>query len=560
MNIKYWIVGSLFYGLQGCTDENASKRAQNFFNTPTFIQATVKFPQLLEQNWDRQTRMQWWYSPIGARVMPYSWFLALEKSDSTTLVRSSENLEHYRFIAGPKDPELNPDGLPIGFVNDVDLLTETQYLGVNCAVCHTGKMRYQGHEFLLEGAPAHQDFDLFMTEIAVALQKTVDDKDKFNRFTRKVLGFRPAQDEISSLKTRLLNTSIKMGERMMVNHPTLANGYGRLDVADILANEFSVFALGLQENKTPVNAPVSYPVLWNTPQQHRLQWTAATVNTGMGLLVHNVSKMLGLFANLHLAEIHNEDASAIDFKHTLNIAKLEALQNHLGSLASPIWPEQILPALDPAKYLPGKTLYAELCIDCHKLPPQRTTNAAVEDITVPQSKIGTDALAADNVASVKVKTGRLAQPDSSNPMRLGTEAFAFELVQYSALAVINQNLQHSELARATIEKQAQETKIHCTIAAQTRPCFTLPSYKARPLNGVWASAPYLHNGSVANLWQLLQSPAQRLTKFNVGSWEFDPVNVGYVTEQVNDSTELNTAIPGNSNAGHDYGTALSNEL
>ena len=53
-------------------------------------------------------------------------------------------------------------------------------------------------------------------------------------------------------------------------------------------------------------------------------------------------------------------------------------------------------------------------------------------------------------------------------------------------------------------------------------------YKARPLNGIWATAPYLHNASVRTLYQLLLPAEQREKTFNLGSKEFDPVNVGYV--------------------------------
>src|SRR5262249_31378209 len=64
----------------------------------------------------------------------------------------------------------------------------------------------------------------------------------------------------------------------------------------------------------------------------------------------------------------------------------------------------------------------------------------------------------------------------------------------------------------------------------------LMAYKARPLDGIWATAPYLHNGSVPNLNALLTPPAQRPSEFYVGTRVYDPVNVGYRTDQ---------AAPGN---------------
>jgi hypothetical protein len=85
--------------------------------------------------------------------------------------------------------------------------------------------------------------------------------------------------------------------------------------------------------------------------------------------------------------------------------------------------------------------------------------------------------------------------------------------------------------------------------------FDPESYKARPLNGIWATAPYLHNGSVPNLAQLLLPPAQRIKQFYVGSREFDPAHVGFITSQTSGAYLYDTTVAGNSNSGHDYGTA-----
>ncbi|MGF1751120.1 di-heme-cytochrome C peroxidase [Vibrio cionasavignyae] len=82
-------------------------------------------------------------------------------------------------------------------------------------------------------------------------------------------------------------------------------------------------------------------------------------------------------------------------------------------------------------------------------------------------------------------------------------------------------------------------------------------YKARPLNGIWATAPYLHNGSVLSLMELLTPPKERLKTFYVGSRELDPVNVGFVNEQTEHSSLFDTSLLGNNNQGHVYGTQLS---
>ena len=97
-----------------------------------------------------------------------------------------------------------------------------------------------------------------------------------------------------------------------------------------------------------------------------------------------------------------------------------------------------------------------------------------------------------------------------------------------------------------------------------------------PCTGIWATPPYLHNGSVPTLYDLLLPPAQRPISFLVGTREFDPEKVGYVTDATNAqyqtprSAQENTftfrtrdaggnMVPGNSNAGHDYGNASLTE-
>ena len=54
-------------------------------------------------------------------------------------------------------------------------------------------------------------------------------------------------------------------------------------------------------------------------------------------------------------------------------------------------------------------------------------------------------------------------------------------------------------------------------------------YLARPLNGIWWTGPYLHNGSVPTLYDLLH-PDQRPAKFKTGGREFDPVKIGYQSD------------------------------
>jgi hypothetical protein len=90
-----------------------------------------------------------------------------------------------------------------------------------------------------------------------------------------------------------------------------------------------------------------------------------------------------------------------------------------------------------------------------------------------------------------------------------------------------------------------------------------PGYANSPLDGIWLRAPYLHNGSVPNLWELLKPEKERVGSFYRGDDVYDPKDVGFVsTVAEQDSRKFflfNTQVPGNGNGGHTgpgYGTDL----
>jgi hypothetical protein len=87
-------------------------------------------------------------------------------------------------------------------------------------------------------------------------------------------------------------------------------------------------------------------------------------------------------------------------------------------------------------------------------------------------------------------------------------------------------------------------------------------YTNTPIDGIWARAPYLHNGSVPTLWDLLQPPEKRPATFFTGYDVYDRVNVGFVTtgaQAQRQGWKYDTGVAGNSNSGHTYGTTLSDE-
>ncbi len=83
------------------------------------------------------------------------------------------------------------------------------------------------------------------------------------------------------------------------------------------------------------------------------------------------------------------------------------------------------------------------------------------------------------------------------------------------------------------------------------PIPALGAYKANPAEGMWASPPFLHNGSVPSLYELLLPAGERSKRFFVGR-EFDPVRVGVDTTGNSGKFLYDTALVGNSNAGHSF--------
>jgi hypothetical protein len=88
-------------------------------------------------------------------------------------------------------------------------------------------------------------------------------------------------------------------------------------------------------------------------------------------------------------------------------------------------------------------------------------------------------------------------------------------------------------------------------------------YVSVPLDGLWLRAPYLHNGSVPSLTDLLLPQSERPTSFWRGNDLYDPERVGFITSwpgEERNGTYFDTSLPGNSNAGHLYGTTLSADM
>ena len=125
----------------------------------------------------------------------------------------------------------------------------------------------------------------------------------------------------------------------------------------------------------------------------------------------------------------------------------------------------------------------------------------------------------------------------------------------------------SEIIKALKQRSNDSTALYGLLvedglnsSAKNLPCLEVLQeavYKARPLDGIWATGPYLHNGSVVSIRSLLKPVPEREKTFTTGSIELDLVNIGYKNETTVNTFLFDTTLPSNSNSGHEYGTGLS---
>jgi hypothetical protein len=137
-----------------------------------------------------------------------------------------------------------------------------------------------------------------------------------------------------------------------------------------------------------------------------------------------------------------------------------------------------------------------------------------------------------------------------------------------AMSVVGSILQHVVPFAATAEVQAPPSASATAMksnALRLKGVFRTPplrnAYESRVLQGIWATAPYLHNGSVPTLAELLKPAAERVSTFRLGP-AYDRDNVGLAAEQTMfnytlQTTDCSDRNSGNSRCGHEYGTQLS---
>ncbi len=274
--------------------------------------------------------------------------------------------------------------------------------------------------------------------------------------------------------------------------------------------------------------------------------TTNAVVFGMGLMNARDSRLNLLFAPPKVFVNHDMDAPPwwYFFKRPAMYIDGFAMKGHRGLMQFTLVPENgpdfyrkheddfrdvlaYITSLRPPKYPGpidqtlaghGKSLFVKNCAQCHGTYGDEWTYL---NVRVPLDEIGTD------------------------PVRL------------------------TALTEAGRKKYADSWFAHAG-EADAQPTITAPDgYVAPPLDGIWASAPYLHNGSVPTLWHLLH-PDRRPVVWRPVSAGMDKEKVGLTIEQVSEvpaevddmvfrRSFFDTRQFGKSGAGHTFPDVLSEQ-
>lgn len=589
----------LFTGSVGCRDSAPPP-------VPELSQPTAG-----RVGWSAAERSEFYHLDEGSEVFPLTWFLSLESESGSGLFAA--NLQRFGFIPDPVGPS-NPHGLPVGITaaQTRDLrFAGVEMVGVNCAACHVNEMVINGTAVRLDGAGGRANISAFYGGLATTTVATVRSPMKFLAFldrlrsretstllpapeaARSASAFRALPDggltkspsafdaQLQTALVTAIEAEMKLPTQEIPGSLTLKPGAGQVSAAaavraamsreltgsavarrlptvtgeasilatgdpDVRASAAAIFtdalttlrllkarvafivrlaeqaggettppgfgridAFGGARNllfdghRRPTTAPVSYPHLWNFERISWLHWDANTTS----VLERNIGQSLGLGAVLDRAT----------FASTVSVLNLHRLEQLAKQIKPPRWAEVAGP-VDEGRAAQGAELFRAHCASCHasetesELDVILTDRKRAENFAEPVGTVANNEAIADLVAKIKVR------------------AFDDKGLSSEQRAILN--------GREAVWRVTRK-------------------YAGRPLVAPWATAPFLHNNSVPTLADLLLPPEQRPPQFFVGSSQFDSDKLGIITADGPGHFNFDTKQPGNSNAGHNFGTGLS---
>jgi hypothetical protein len=165
-------------------------------------------PECLGQGWSNNDRTFFYTTSQGLQLMPYDWFLVLERPCSNVLFRVDSLTRFGRLAFADRS---NPDGLPLGFVKDSG---ETgDWLGMTCAACHSAQMKFAGKTLQMDGGPTDADMWAFISELGAALAETASSDAKFQAFADRLRGLSKTVPARTCRRSPIISSSSSLPAR-----------------------------------------------------------------------------------------------------------------------------------------------------------------------------------------------------------------------------------------------------------------------------------------------------------------------------------------------------------
>ena len=202
----------------------------------------------------RELARTWYFTPQGSHLLDFDVFMSIPSASDQALAvfRPSEprivRVPLLGQLPGGRRQGRTPEhrGLPIGVVKDTrgeghtplakhaqDLTRD--YVGLTCAACHTGDLRYNGERFLIHAGQSNLDYERFISDLNAAVSKAVQDPKGtgyFSRMSAKGVDEKTATSRLAAAKQRMDG----LRDRGQVPAGREA-GPGRIDAVGHILNE-----------------------------------------------------------------------------------------------------------------------------------------------------------------------------------------------------------------------------------------------------------------------------------------------------------------------------------
>jgi hypothetical protein len=564
-------------------------------------------------------REDYYHLSQGSEILPWALLTAIDVAALNSSRPFVENLRRYGLMPDPA----RDDGLAVGLSLSTNSFTAgLEFVGVTCAACHVGEFRRNGKAVRVDGATNMLNLQLFYSEAIDAVMALTNrtklwhalkrlGRQDFERYSVAAPLVRPAILVYAAANAGLNWDKVKARLELLAvideakknrdpNHPT--SGFGRLDAFDGTRN-FLLARLRTQDkagkfevnkaNLVKLDAPVKFPPLWSRKTQavtatdadpdqsgafppvwgfKDFDWVEWTVDTD-SVMERNVTETLGAGATVLLDPAN----TAALFDNSIPIANMHRLEWLSYYIDPPQWPAEVFGAIKPELAAAGETIFKDQCARCHEYTDaDRTPNGLIRLRGFDLALAGTDATAALRISCPVPEIGPLSVPKRSFTVEQSEllkdcagvkpgaafEGNGFAAVVQTAVDGIKRKAFAAAGMTEAQQRNVEDLGRRKAIVWRDTLLDTKPPYgpyAARPLFGVWAAGPYLHNGSVPTLYDLLSPPQQRPKWFPLGPREYDPVKLGFVVDVacLGEDCMVDTALVGSGNGGHPFGTDMS---